>query len=153
MSCKVLRPDTAANGTFEGGIVRAQERNPFYQDYAHLLPSSGRYPARHVEIVWNWDANYKVKDVEVVFIVRDGTIEETGNFWRRVDIYSEKWDRDIGNSYSGWLQEPALTPEGAFGALLGEGFSNETELRRALEEFAHIQECRWARKMLAGFNA
>src|SRR5262244_3079323 len=36
--------------------------------------------------------------------------------------------------------------------LLEWGFVDQTELRRALEEFAHIEECRWARRMLREFN-
>jgi len=51
------------------------------------------------------------------------------------------------------LQAPAPTPEGIFEVLLREGFSNETELERALKKFAHIEECEWVRNMLAGFNA
>jgi hypothetical protein len=42
-----------------------------------------------------------------------------------------------------WLQVPDATPEGVFGALLRVGFSSATELPRALEKFAHIQEWAW----------
>jgi hypothetical protein len=106
-----------------------------------------------VDIFWNWDDNFKVKEVEAVFFPRDVGIEESRGFWYRVNVYMNKWNFDIGNSSEAWLQAPALTPEGVFGALLREGFSNETELQRALKEFAHIEECEWARNILAGFNA
>jgi hypothetical protein len=46
-----------------------------------------------------------------------------------------------------------LTPEGVFAHLLYTGFASQTELRRAIEEFGHIEQCAWARKMLRGFHA
>ena len=46
-----------------------------------------------------------------------------------------------------------LNPEQVFGILLGRGFESRQELARALREFAHIQECEWARQMLVGFQA
>jgi hypothetical protein len=106
-----------------------------------------------VDIFWNQDAGSKVKDVEVVFILRDREITESEGDQRRFDVYIRNWDFNIGNSSTAWLQVPDATPEGVFGALLRVGFSSEAELPRALEEFAHIQECAWARKMLKGFNA
>jgi hypothetical protein len=36
--------------------------------------------------------------------------------------------------------------------MLRTGFSSETELQRTLEEFGNIEQCRWAREMLRGFN-
>ena len=132
--------------------MRTEERNPAYREYGHLLPPSGRYPARWVDIFWNSDANSKIKDVEVVLIPRDLKIPADNGYGRRMDIYMNKWTSDMGNSFTKWLRTPLLTPEGVFGALLRTGFSSETELRSTLEEFVHIEECEWARNMLTGFN-
>jgi len=73
-------------------------------------------------------------------------------YGRRMDLYMNRWTSDRGNSFTNWLRAPNLTPEGVFGALLRTGFSSETELRRTVEEFAHIEECDWARNMLTGFS-
>jgi SOS response regulatory protein OraA/RecX len=44
------------------------------------------------------------------------------------------------------------TPAIIFGQLLERGFTDRAELQRALEEFAHIEECEWAREMLQSFR-
>jgi hypothetical protein len=152
MNRKSLPTDTAPFGTSWGSIVRTEAHNPAHRRYAHFLPPSGLYPARHVDIFWNWDNEHKAKDVEVVFIPRDVDLPKNEYYGRQFDHYVMQWDFDLGNSCSDWLQDPLFTPEGVFGVLLRDGFSNETELQRALEEFARIEECEWARNMLRGFN-
>ena len=49
-----------------------------------------------------------------------------------------------------WPRDPEK--DRATSPLLEWGFVDQTELHRALEEFAHIEECRWARRMLREFN-
>ena len=133
--------------------MRRQEQNPAYQRYAHLLPKSGRYPVRYVDVFWNLD-HRKVHDVEVVFIPRRAAEgpNNDAEFWTAYRAYIQRWDFDLGNSCGRWLRPNGLFPEGIFGHLLQYGFYDQTELGRALEEFAHIEECRWARRMLREFN-
>jgi hypothetical protein len=105
------------------------------------------------DIFWNWDVNQKIMDVEVVFVPRDLDTPEDNGYGRRMDAYMRRWDAGTGNSFSNWLRGADLTPEGVFAHLLYTGFASQTELRRAIEEFGHIEQCAWAWKMLRGFHA
>jgi hypothetical protein len=138
--------------TFRRDIMRRQGQNPAYQRYAHLLPKSGRYPARDADIFWNLDVNQKITDAEVVFIPRDPKIVRSEEFWHLFGRYIEKWVFDRGNSGCRWLLPGGNSPESTLGHMLRTGFSSETELQLALEEFGHIEECAWAREMLRGYN-
>jgi hypothetical protein len=131
--------------------MRYQGQNPVYLPFKKLLAPTGRYPAQHVDIFWNRDdTTGKVKDVEVVFVPRQALDdEELQDEYAR---YSERWESDLGNSTADWLQAGGDTPEDIFGYLLHYGFASEGETQRALEEFAHIEECEWARLMLQGFK-
>jgi hypothetical protein len=130
--------------------MRTQSLNPAVSRFNYLLPKSGRYPVEFVDIFWNRDNDGKVKDVEVVFIPRRkvGDDKEVDGFWDEYAAYNKRWESDLRNSCSDWLQPGGQTPEGIFGYLLGTGFSSPQELERALEEFAHIEKCAWAREML-----
>ena len=130
--------------------MRTQAANPAVSRFKNLLPRSGRYPAKYVDVFWNREDDGRVKDVEVVFIPRRevGDDDKANSFWREYATYNDRWESDLGNSCSDWLQPGGQTPEGIFGYLLGSGFSSPKELERALEEFAHIDECAWAREML-----
>jgi hypothetical protein len=134
--------------------MRTQDQNPAYQRYAHLLPESGLYPARYVDIFWN-DTNHKISDLEVVFIPRESgdlpNPSEDPNFWDKYAAYNNRWTYDLGNSCNDWLTSDGKTAESVFGYLLRAGFASEAELKGAIEEFAHIEECSWARAMLRGF--
>jgi hypothetical protein len=132
--------------------MHTQNQNPAYQRFAHLLPENGRYPARYIDIFWNRRADRKVYDVEVVFIPRGPAellvLGEDREFWNAYATYNMRWSQDLGNSCNNWLEPDGDTPESIFGHLLVAGFVNETELRRAVEEFGSIEECSWAREML-----
>lgn len=135
--------------------MRTQDENPAYQLFAHLLPASGLYPAAWVDIFSNTDDDtFRYKEVEVVFVPRgkapDGT--EGPNldrgFWDAFAAYNAHWAGDLGNSVMGWMKPGGLTPEHVFGNMLATGFVDRGELRTAVEEFAHIEECDWARAIL-----
>jgi hypothetical protein len=136
--------------------MKSQESNPAYQRFSHHLSPTGRYPAAYVDVFWNKDSSYKIKDVEVIFIPRGAhdlpRRPDGEEFWNAYSRYNKRWRSDLGNSCRGWLEDDGLTPESIFGMLLEHGFSNNDELERALEEFAHIEECNWARAMLKGFR-
>ena len=132
--------------------MRSQDHNPMYQHYSHLLAKSRRYYAKHVDIFWNVDESGKVREVEVVFIPRRDIPKhrEDGGVWAEYRRYNKRWRCDLGNSCSDWLQPGEMSPESIFGHFLQIGFANYQELLRAVEEFGHIEECEWARKMLRG---
>lgn len=128
-----------------------QNQNPAYIRFKNTLPSSGRYPAKHVDIFWNVDSRtHKIKEVEVVFIPRDKLSDEI--FQAEYSAYNKKWKSDLGNSTLNWLEDGGYTPEDIFGHLLNSGFASASDLELALEEFSNIEECAWARRMLRGFR-
>ena len=134
--------------------MRTQDQNPAFQRFRHLLPGSGLYPAAWVDIFSNTDdATFRYRDVEVVYIPRGkaGGAEEAPeldrDFWNAFAAYNEQWIGDLGNSVMGWMEPGGLTPEGVFGGMLATGFVNQAELNNAIAEFAHIEECEWARRM------
>jgi hypothetical protein len=79
-------------------------------------------------------------------------VSEDGEFWGRYKTYNQRWNSDLGNSCIDWLQPDGKTAERIFGYLLCAGFASAAELKRAIEEFGHIEECSWAREMLQGFR-
>ena len=136
--------------------MHTQNQNPAYQRFAHLLPKSGRYPARYIDIFWNRRDDRKVHDVEVVFIPRGSdelpAVSEDPELWSAYAAYDQPWSADLGNSCANWLKPDGDTPESIFGHLLVGGFVNERELRRAIEEFGSIEECSWVGEMLRRYH-
>jgi hypothetical protein len=133
--------------------MRTQNDNPAYQRFAHLLTETGLYPARYADIFWNRGEDRKVQDVEVVFIPRESpALAENPEFWSVYRTYTRPWSNGRGNSCANWLTPDGSTPESIFGYLLRDGFADQNELRRALEEFSSIAECSWAREMLRGLR-
>ena len=130
--------------------MQRQSQNPVYTQFEHLLPSSGRYPAKHIDIFWNLDSDGKVTDTEVVFVPREALRDK--ELQAKYAEFNEQWASDLGNSLADWLKEDGLTPEGIFGHLLHHGFASEGALGNTLKEFAHIEESEWARRMLRGFR-
>ncbi|KAA5605040.1 hypothetical protein F1188_13480 [Roseospira marina] len=128
--------------------MRHQTDNPVF-DPAYL-GTSGRYPARHVEICWNRSENFLVKDVEVVLVPADADKESTQ--WARFISWRKKWGGHLGNhSCDEWMEPTGVSPAEVFGVLLSSGFVDTLELQVALREFSAIEECDWAREMLNGF--
>jgi hypothetical protein len=132
-----------------GGEMKLRSQNPVYPRFKHLLSSNGRYPAKHVDIFWNRDDDQRITDVEVVFIPRAALRDE--ELQAEYAQYNKRWTSDLGNSTEHWLEEHGYTPEDIFGHLLRHGFRSEKVTQVALREFAHIEECEWARLMLRGF--
>ena len=115
-------------------------------EWLATLPKSGRYPAKDVSIYWNQNDDGKVKGVEVVFRPKQlvPTPVDDAEF---VVMYREcvrQWDANLDLS--------ERSPENVFGWLVKKGFANNAELKRALEEFAHIEKCRWAMEIVKGFR-
>lgn len=135
--------------------MKAQAENPAIIKYGHLLPANGLYPAKWVDIFSRKNSEYKISDVEAVFIPRNeinGPPEENQEFWGKYSAYNKRWDADLGNSCVDWMQPDGLTPSFVFGYFLRCGFADKSIFHMALREFAQIQECEWAREMLAGYN-
>ena len=135
--------------------MKTQSQNPAFQQFAHLLPDSGLYPARFVQIFWNTDKEHRVKNLEVVFVPRGAgvipALRDDATFWEKYGRYIDDWDCDLGNSVAGWLEPEGSTPATVWGRLMVRGFSNQDEMIDALEEFGHIEECDWARDMMQAF--
>lgn len=130
--------------------MRHEAQNPVLAPFRHLLSKKGRYPAKHVDIFWNRDGSGRVRDVEVVFIPREALRDN--ELQAQYSQFNKRWSSDLGNSTSEWLEKNGYTPEDIFGHLLQQRFSCQEETVSALQEFSHIEECDWARRMLRGFK-
>lgn len=135
----------------EPNDMRTQEKNPMWRSFKNYLPTSGLYPARWVDIFSNTDKKLRYRDVEVVFVPRgtDGP-EISRELWDEFALYNRKWLGDLGNSVDGWMEQGGWRPEHIFGFMLDRGFVSQGELETAIKEFAHIEECQWARDMRDG---
>jgi hypothetical protein len=133
--------------------MRTQNNNPAFLAYRHLLPADGRYPAKWVDVFSNTDDDMRFCDVEAVFIPRGAGIEFDLAFLDAFADYNARWIGDLGNSVAGWMEPRGLNPEKIFGLMLYSGFVDQKELDTALGEFAHIEECEWARQMVDGLLA
>ena len=126
--------------------------NAIVNQFAHLLPPSGRYPQRHVTIVWNADP--AITELEVVFIPRTDAPDEAENeLWAEFCGYLDDWDCHQGNASGDWLKHAAWTPAAVFGRLMSQGFATRQAMINAIAEFAEIEEARWAREMMLAFRA
>ena len=130
--------------------MKEESGNPIYPHFKHLLSQTGRYPATHVDIFWNITDEWTIKDAEVVFVPREALTDQ--NRQAEYAKYVRQWDENLGNCTEQWLKEDGYTPERIFGRFIDYGFASDTEIHRALKEFAHIEECEWARLMLRGFE-
>jgi len=126
--------------------MRRQNENPLF-DPAYL-GKSGRYPARHVEILWNRAENFHVRDVEVALAPL--ALREDAARWDRYIGWRKSWGGSLGNASEDWMEPNGMTPAEVFGVLLNSGFVDGLELQVALREFSGIEECDWAREMLNG---
>jgi hypothetical protein len=106
--------------------------------------------APDAEIWWSYSDDHKVLGVVV-----------TSRKERLSSNSPHPGTHDVGPNSSDWLSPskpsglstPAmLTPEGAFGGLVAQGFADAHELKNALVQFARIRGCDWARAMLFAFT-
>lgn len=131
--------------------MRTQLQNPAYERFRHLLPPSGLYPARWVDIFSNTTEDYQYNDVEVVFIPRGAVgITFDDDFWDAFADYNGRWLGNLGNSVADWMEPGGLNPDKVFGGMLAHGFSSKQTLADTIGEFASIEECEWARLMHTG---
>lgn len=135
--------------------MKTQNMNPAFQQFSNLLPASGLYPARFVQIFWDTDKEHRVENLEVVFVPRGAGViphrKDDPTFWQSYGRYIGEWDCDLGNSVAGWMEPQGSTPATVWGQLILRGFASQDEMIDALEEFAYIEECEWARDMLRAF--
>jgi hypothetical protein len=125
--------------------MKTQNHNPAYRRFKGFLPSNGRYPANEAQAHWNRDKAGRVKDVEVVYWPQNRlpAVGADKDFYAECTTYTNQWE----------MSAPVVeTPESVFGWLVVDGFADNGQLKRALEEFAHIDECEWARKIVKGFQ-
>ncbi len=125
--------------------MRMQEENPFYQRYRCKLPANGRYPAQDTTIFFNRDNDKKIRDLEVVFkpSYAAGPAHDP-EIWNRYATYNQKWESEL--SIGDFDQSDFISSDGL------QEFASQIEIERALEEFSHVDECGWARKIIKKFR-
>ena len=97
-------------------------------------------PASHVLICWKQEIGRGVVDVLVTPFPDDR------------QYFHDYWDGTSGACHSDWLEPGKLTmtPENVFGELAASiGFASKEAAEKAIVMFSRIEECGWARAMLA----
>jgi hypothetical protein len=130
--------------------LKHEHENPLFPTCRYLITPDGFYPAADVDIFWNVDDDSKVHDVEVVLAPRSALSNRL--LQQKFAAWNSQWISDLGVSCSGWLQPGDLNPAKVFGQLLRRGFKSQDEFFSALREFAHIDQCDWARDILEGME-
>lgn len=99
-----------------------------------------RIPAKEAIILWSTGDG--VTPTDVVAVVRRGD-------WRIED--GRNYPSSLGAICSGWCEDghPLSSPEGVFAAQILAGPTSPQVITAWLEEFATIEECEWARAMIA----
>jgi hypothetical protein len=129
-----------------------KKRNPLILEYRHRLDGNGLMAAE--DVVFYWDkieinGVFRSCNVRAVFhpIIEIGEDILRHQAWRE---FCSGWFSSFGNDSRGWFVTSGRTPEHLYGSLLAEQFVDDEERFLALAEFARVQECGWARKMLVG---
>ena len=65
------------------------------------------------------------------------------------EYFSPRWTCVVGNCDVDWLRHPEYTPEAVFGEMIEIGFHSSADPINALRQFAKIDSCDWAERMLA----
>lgn len=92
-------------------------------------------PAATATFVWDTDDRSRVTQVEV----RSGPLSQ------------DDFENSAGAIGLGWMEgDPRLRPAGIFAWMLADGgFDGRDGLASALRAFGQVEECQWARDMLA----
>ncbi len=106
-------------------------------------------PAEHVDVYWNAHEDLKSGTFEILVIDRR---ELSGN--EELQREAARYSSSAGCHMDSWLasEHPFLKPEGLFINVWTECGADREAMKSALEQFAKIQECEWARTMLAGLK-
>jgi hypothetical protein len=127
--------------------MKHEAENPLFHAATRFLTETGRYPATHVDIFWNRTngSGSKIRDVEVVLVPR--ILLRDRDLQVRYKDWNQRWESDLGNSVNDWMRSGGLSPAKVFAHLMVIGFEDDEKFWLAIEEFAHIEECFWAREM------
>lgn len=89
-------------------------------------------------------------DLTPPFGVRDVFVSTTDQPEEKytAEYFSHRWQCVVGNCNVEWLNDPLYTPEAVFGSFVARGFASAAEAINAVEQFAKIDACNWARAML-----
>lgn len=117
--------------------------------FMESAPKGNFIDAHKVRIAWNTNDDGRVTEV---FLTDDF------DHWLR---HSERYHASGGDCYTEWMvplavrktpsgdiPDQAYDPAGVFGTLLSHGFVTKDALRNAILQFAQIDNCEWARRML-----
>lgn len=101
-----------------------------------------RIPESEVKILWRQTPGKGVEDVAVI------PKRQPETPYQRRQLHASS-----GAIFDGWCDgtDDRLTAAGVFGYMCGKGFEDGV-LKKALTEFAKIEEASWARQMLAGLT-
>jgi hypothetical protein len=106
---------------------------------------SDRIPDEHAQILWCENEEGKVSDICVVDY-RDTELQEQ---------MAKEYTSSNGADTAGWLSEvnPIANPAGLFAYLAFRcSFETAAVAMECVREFASIENCEWARKMLAAME-
>lgn len=106
-------------------------------------------PAAHADVYWN-DADEALVDGASILVLDSRQIPGSELLKRRVAKYSSS----AGSHVMGWMADdhPFMRPEGLFINVWVDRGCTKEAMSEVLEEFAKIEECEWARTMLAAFE-
>jgi hypothetical protein len=99
-------------------------------------------PERHGQILWSEDDKGKVIAVRVIHYRNTESQEKI----------AESYDSSGGADTYGWLTyaHPCANPAALFASLaFGKGFADRAVATECVREFAQLDGCEWARRMLA----
>lgn len=102
-------------------------------------------PDEHAQILWNQGEDGKITDVCIVDF-RDEKLQEQ---------IARNYENSNGADTSGWLTDihPHANPAGLFADLAFRcGFKSQAVATECVREFAQLDGCEWARKMLAAIE-
>src|SRR5262245_26526531 len=113
--------------------------------------SGSQHNAKDVTFVWGEDEKMKITEVRVVRHVGKTDFDVRGE---AAIFDTAAFPNAFGRTDLGWMEgDPRMTPEGVFAGMLFDGFASGKYAVRALQEFAKVRECDWARRFLAAMPA
>jgi hypothetical protein len=115
------------------------------------MTENATFPAEYAEFFSNNEPGKPAHELLVVdrrTRFKDGVIEGTATTRYR------EYAGSLGAHCAGWMTEdrPTSTPEGVFAFLCLDSLPERALIRSALVQVGKIEECKWARQMVAALD-